>query len=523
MPFISILDKEESSYLERRKPEFFLDLNLDQIIEQIQQLWSWDIKKYFSYFPENEACEAYRREVFSDVKREGVWQVLNNYVNRMRERKEALYQKLKVDYELQKDVWQLWEVYDYCQAFEELYEGLSGQELHSEGMRELLAYLKGYLSSGLFLEMREKAYALHRELMGFQLVLTIENDQVVIAQKEASDTREDGEAEAKDYESFLEESFPGHKKQLRSPFAADPNLSNLEQELIVAFRKKHPDFFKEAAKFYQVYFHYEDEILMRFDEEIGFYLAFYRFEEKMRDEGFAFAVPVVDSKEEMRAAGLYDLALACVNVRQKKEVVSNDMVYHNGESFFVVTGPNQGGKTTFARSLGQLVYFAKMGLDVPALSASVPYFSDLLTHFSVEESIETGRGKLKEELTRLAPMMNDVFDHAFVIINELFTTAASFDACIMGKRVLEHFLGQNCCGVYVTHLKELSEGDGRIVSLRALVEEVEQFDNEQGGTRIRNVRKFKMIRSAAEDTGYAGDLVEKYHLTYEELRKRLEG
>ena len=35
-----------------------------------------------------------------------------------------------------------------------------------------------------------------------------------------------------------------------------------------------------------------------------------------------------------------------------------------GERFFVLTGPNQGGKTTFARSLGQLVYFTRIGLDL---------------------------------------------------------------------------------------------------------------------------------------------------------------
>lgn len=185
----------------------------------------------------------------------------------------------------------------------------------------------------------------------------------------------------------------------------------------------------------------------------------------------------------MYAHGLYDLALACAG----HKVVSNEMEFGWEERFYVLTGPNQGGKTTYARSLGQLVYFAKMGLDVPAVSAGVYRFTDILTHFSVEESIETGRGKLKEELTRLAPMMafqsggNTRHENgcseslygenfrgerthgenvccegfggenssgrpgkAFVIMNELFTTAANYDACIMGERVLKHFLTRDC-------------------------------------------------------------------------------
>lgn len=507
MNFTSILDKEESSYRNRRRPEFFLDLNLDQLIERIQFQWAEDIAPLFYYFPENGECEKYRRDVFGDIKKDSIREILMDYVNLMRNRTKALHNKEEVELDIQKDVWHLWEVYHYCYAYEQLYEKLSQQNVESEGLKSFLSYLQDYLASDRFRTMKERAYELHKQLTSFQLVLTLENNQVTITQEQLTGT----------YEKFLNESFPGHNKQLRGPFAANLQLSNLEMELIQAFRKKNPTFFKAASQFYEEYFQYADKTLLRFHGEIGYYLAFYQFEENMKAEGFSFAVPTVDSSKEMQAMGLYDLALACVNYRQNKEVVSNDMVYHEGERFFVVTGPNQGGKTTFARSLGQLVYFTKMGLDVPALAANVHYFSDILSHFSVEESIETGRGKLKEELERLSPMMNSIFENAFVIINELFTTAANYDACIMGKRVLEHFLKQQCRGVYVTHLKELTEGDEQIVSLRALVEEVEEND------KIRNVRKFKIIRSAAEDTGYASDLVEKYQLTYEQLKERMGG
>jgi DNA mismatch repair ATPase MutS len=88
-----------------------------------------------------------------------------------------------------------------------------------------------------------------------------------------------------------------------------------------------------------------------------------------------------------------------------------------------------------------------MGLDVPAKNAKVTYFPDLQTHFSVEESVETGFGKLKEELTRLAPMMYENKRGTFVVINELFTTAASYDALIMGKRGLKHFVELGCMGI----------------------------------------------------------------------------
>ena len=173
-----------------------------------------------------------------------------------------------------------------------------------------------------------------------------------------------------------------------------------------------------------------------------------------------------------------------------------------------MTGPNQGGKTTFARSLGQLVYFTKMGLDVPAASAKVPYFPDIQSHFSVEESAETGYGKLKEELTRLSPMMYENKRGTFVVVNELFTTAASYDALIMGKRVLKHFVELDCMGIYVTHLKELADEQEGVVSLRAMLDE-------------NRMQTFEIRRGEAEDTPCAEDLVNKHQLTYTQLKERL--
>lgn len=509
--FISILDNIDCGHGNGILPGFMRDLNLDQILERIQFLWADNIKELFYYFPVTEEGEMYRRAVFGDVKRAGVRKCLLDYANQMRCKKKAKQSKNEVEVDVQKKVWHLWEVYHYCSGLQNLHENLLEEELSSEGFQQFMDYLGNYLRNETFVQMKKKVYGLIGKLQNFHVVLTMENNRIVLVQEQLKGS----------YEKFLKESFLEHRQELRSPFATNPQLSNLEQDLLAILKRKNGVFFKELAEFYKEYAEYEDKVLLRFGEEIGFYLAFYKFEESMMAEGFSFAVPSTDKHRNMEATGLYDLALACANCRYGKGVVSNDMSYQKGECFLVVTGPNQGGKTTFARSLGSLVYFTKMGLDVPAVSANVHYFTDILTHFSVEESIETGRGKLQEELVRLAPMMKKYRKKAFVIINELFTTAANFDACIMGKRVLQRFMEQGCQGVYVTHLKELSEGDERIASLKALVEEREIEDDEV--RKIWNIRKFKIVRSVAEDKGYSGDLVDKYRLTYEQLRKRMEG
>jgi len=507
-PFLSILDPEMSSYRERERPAFFLDLNLNQVIDRICREWGGEVASFYYYFPANAACEEYRREIFSDVKQEGCSELLCDFLKKMQARQEALAKKEAVRIKMQRAAWHFQEVLCYCEAFQQLSGALEEIPLRSEGMLAFRAYLRQYLAGEFFLRMQEGAAGLQEEMQAFRLVLTYENDRITV---------ELGEVEG-EYERFLGSSFPNRQGELKSLFGAALDLTELEQKILHLLQKRKPEFFQRAEAFYREFGEYTEEVLMRFASEIRYYLAFCRFERKMEERGFSFVRPVVG---EMSVRGLYDLALAC-QCGEERQIVRNDAFFGEEERFFVLTGPNQGGKTTFARSLGQLVYFAKMGLEVPAESASLPCFTELLTHFSVEESVETGRGKLKEELVRLVPMMEAVGVSpasqsraltgggfgAFVIINELFTTAAHYDACIMGKRVLEHFLAQRCRGIYVTHLKELAEPCQGIVSLRAMLDE-------QGR------QTFRIVRGEAADTASAVNQVRKHRLTYEALKERL--
>ncbi len=530
--FVSILDPEEKAEEDEIRPAFYVDLNLTQITDRISREWGEDISYFYRYMPANKAWMEYRREVYGDIIQPGCYESLCAFLEGMKAREDARTKKEAVRMELQKAFWLLREAACYCDAFHMLLESLDKIELHSEGMLAFTAFLREYLASERFVEMGEAVARMREQEDHIHLVLTYENDRITVAEGEAQDS----------YIQFLEEWFPNWKKKdMESPFGIQLNLTEVEIEILKVYQKRNPVFIREVEQFYSQYKDYAREELIRFSTEICFYLSFYCFERKMGEEGFIFGRPQVgnhkgesvlgegqrdfgpgETDEILYAEGVYDLALACV-VGKEREIVPNDAELGKGENFFVLTGPNQGGKTTYARSLGQLVYFAKMGLDVPAKSALMPYFSDIVTHFSVEESVETGRGKLKEELTRLAPLMDSVAAAnaergrnvgkegcvpAFVVINELFTTAANYDACIMGKRVLEFFLGQCCMGIYVTHLKELAKAHPEIVSLRAMVDK-------EGG------RTFEIARGEAADSASAADQVRKYGLTYEALKERL--
>ena len=490
----SILDPHGRGREKKDLPAYFRDLNLETVLDELALNWGSAVRELYHYLPETAEDESYRRAVFGDVKKDGVFRALEAFVRRMDEAEGLRREKEKVPGKLQRSVWQVREAEVRCAAAVELMEALEGEELSSEGMLAFRDFLRERLCAPEETETREKVSGIMKKIRAFRMVITYEKDRIRVAPGTAP-----GE-----YAPLRKEG----SGLLKNPFAANPMLTELEAACLEILTKKDPEFFRELRKVSEQIGDRRNPLADRFRKEIVFYLSFAAFRREMEGLGFSFAVPSVSDSRPLQARGLYDLALACVFRREGKKVVANDFAYREGERFFVLTGPNQGGKTTFARSLGQLVYFARIGLDVPAAEANVPFFKDIQSHFSVEESVETGRGKLKEELERLAPMMEEKRHGTFVVINELFTTAASCDALVMGRRVLEHFIRLGCAGIYVTHLKELAGAHENAVSLRALLDE-------------NRVPTYVIRRGEAEDVLCAENRVAKHRLTYEQLKERL--
>lgn len=499
----SILNLHGQSYDPEGTEAFYLDLNLLQIIERAIANWGVGVKKYYMYLPESAEETAYRRAVYGDVKKDAVYEALVAYTKQLAGVAELRREKEATTSPMRRTIWRIRETEAYCNAYETLARALEQADLASDGMIRFRGILQSILAGEEYLSMRKQTSRLLGEIRALRFVVTYDRERMSVELRELP--------ERGAYDEWLDSVSgvtAGASSLLQNPFKADPGVTEMEQACVNILMKKKPEFFRELKAIAENETDCRRQELTRFEQEILFYLSFATLQRDMEKAGFAFATPDTDENKRMEATGLYDLALALASRTSGKTVIPNDFYYGEGDRFFVLTGPNQGGKTTFARSLGQLVYFSMMGLDVPAKAACVHFFPSIQTHFSVEESIETGRGKLMEELVRLAPMMGTHRQGSFVVINELFTTAANYDAQIMGKRVLDHFVGLGCMGIYVTHIKELADERKGVVSLRAML-------NDCG------IQTFEIRRGEAEDTACAINQVNKYRLTYEQLKERL--
>ena len=172
MGFVSILDKKIQPYKDFSQPEFMVDLNLDQVVNQIQMAWPEEVDKFFYYLPKDKEVSDYGRAIYADIKREGVFGALNCFMERMRRRNQAEENCHAVFYPMQKHVWFVLEVAIYCDACTGLNEALHGFEFASEGMREFKQELNAYVTSEEYVNMQNAAREMRLHLLQ-QLLLTM--------------------------------------------------------------------------------------------------------------------------------------------------------------------------------------------------------------------------------------------------------------------------------------------------------------------------------------------------------------
>lgn len=471
------------------KKSIFEDFNLEVFISYVNNLVrGYDLRPLYSHVPTGKETISYRRKITADFGNQQLQTAFFEYATTVE--KVVSYEKKSrfSNHTLQKAKWHADALYQFLQGLEKVRAFFDGCSGFSEEMQDFVVYIDTYLKSPDCVEWAEVVREIHSKLDEDCVAFSIQKNKIVL---------EDLPAE-RSFPERIKEAFATDSQEKKDSWE-EHKLTSFEENVAEQMIHK----LKLDKKMKQLLKVEADSLLLKVGYEVQFYLSFYRFLAEMEKKGYAFSMPEPAETIDIRAG--YDLALAISE--EERKVVANDFYMNDGEKFVVITGANGGGKTTFARMVGQVLYFSQMGLMVPCESAKLPYFDDLLSHFSNEESNETGKGKLMEELIRLEPMMNSEYSNCFVILNELFTTAATMDAGIMGKKVLQHFSEKGCPGIYVTHIQSLAEEADGIVSMVAELEE------------DHHTRSFRIVRKPAKEGEYEDSLITKYNMTYEQMKK----
>lgn len=190
--------------------------------------------------------------------------------------------------------------------------------------------------------------------------------------------------------------------------------------------------------------------------ELGFYVACVNLHEELTARGnpTCFPVPLASQDPTLTCRGLYD---PCLALRAEGPVSGND-VDAVSTSLVVVTGANQGGKSTFLRSVGVSQLMMQSGMFAPAESLESSLSRGVFTHYRREEDTTMTSGKLDEELSRMSTIADQAAAHSLVLCNESFAATNEREGSEISRQIILALIESGIRVVFVTHLYDLAHG-----------------------------------------------------------------
>jgi DNA mismatch repair protein MutS len=508
-PFRSILFADVSSDVGTgavAAPDFLTDLNLDQVIGAITAgREEYDLRPLFHTTLREPEMAIYRQEVMRDVERSSVSEPIRSFAKKMQATRKCVAEGDKAYYQLQGRRWFLDAVLTYCDAIVSLQRELSSVALNSAGMSAFDEYLTEYAASSPFQALSAEARRIQGDLAGIRYRFIIHGSRVTVRRCDSDS----------DYSVEIGEVFARFRTRSAKARAAKSTdhleMNHIEAKILEYVALSYPGEFDALGVFQADNQRFLDETVRRFDREIQFYLSYMEYIARCRSADLSFCYPDISYvKKDVFDRDGFDLALADKLVKAGSPVVTNSFHLSGPERIIVVSGPNQGGKTTFARTFGQLRYLAALGLPVPGTAARLFLSDRLFTHFEHGESSRDLRGKLQDDLIRIRAILEAATSSSIVVINEIFSSTTLRDAVVLGKKVVNRIAQLDCLCVCVTFLDELASLNEKTVSMVSTV--VPEHPAQ---------RTFKLVRKPADGRAYAIAIAAKYRLTYDCLRERL--
>lgn len=188
--------------------------------------------------------------------------------------------------------------------------------------------------------------------------------------------------------------------------------------------------------------------------------------------------------------------------------VTGNSVSADGINILIITGANQGGKSTFLRSTGLAQMMMQSGMFVAAESFSADIRSGLFTHFKREEDRALESGKLDEELARMNDIAGALREDSLVLFNESFSATNEREGSEVARQIV-HALDETRVRVhFVTHLYEFAHG---------------LFEEQRGNTMFLRAerlpdgsRTFRLVEGQPLATSYGVDLYNRIFQSAEE-------
>jgi DNA mismatch repair ATPase MutS len=230
--------------------------------------------------------------------------------------------------------------------------------------------------------------------------------------------------------------------------------------------------------------------------ELAFYVGCLNLHSRLVAKGEPVCSPAPGPADARKHSfsGLYDV---CLSLHMERRVVGNT-ADADEKSLVIISGANQGGKSTFLRSIGLAQLMMQCGMFVGAEAFEAGLCPALFTHYKRQEDATMKSGKLDEELARMSEIVDHIAPNAILLFNESFAATNEREGSEIAKQIVCALLEKRVKVFFVTHLYEFARSffDRKIDNAMFL-----RAERKADGTRT-----FRLIEGEPLDTSYGEDL-----------------
>jgi DNA mismatch repair protein MutS len=310
---------------------------------------------------------------------------------------------------------------------------------------------------------------------------------------------------------------------------AEPMMVPLFRDLSSVLEKTTRPIARELNRYVRL----NSQFLRDLRPEIIFYVQAVELARKLESLGLPFCLPELAPRAERicEIEDNFNLQLALHLSGQKPgiklvgRVVTNRVTLGPSGRIVILTGPNQGGKTTYMQAVGQAQVMAQAGFFIPGRSARISPVEGIYTHFPAEERLELGTGRFGDEAQRIRAIFEQVTRTSLVLLNESLSTTNVGESLYLAQDIVQALRQIGVRTIFTTHLHELAAsvqdlnmntpGDSQIVSMVASYEAGQgmQTDLAAGDGPY----SYRVVLSPPLGRSYADRIAARYGISLQQL------